>query len=43
MPPFSVGYCKGWKRATMALICLQAVREMDLVDKISHRIKAGWF
>ena len=40
LPPFSVGYCKGWKRATLALICLQAARELDLGDKISHRIKA---
>ena len=41
LPPFSVGYCKGWKRGTIALICLQAVRELELQDKIVHRIKAS--
>ncbi|CAK9078225.1 unnamed protein product [Durusdinium trenchii] len=39
LPPFSTGYCKGWKRATVALIVLQAIRELDLKDVVSHHIK----
>ena len=40
LPPFSIGYCKGWKRGCLMLICLQAIRELDLEDAIQHRIKA---
>ena len=40
LPPFSVGYCKGWKRSVMALIVLQGIRELGLTDAIQHRIKA---
>ena len=40
LPPFSVGYCKGWKRGCLMLICLQAIRELKLEEEIQHRIKA---
>ena len=41
MPPFSIGYCKGWKRAVVALITLQGIRELNLETEISHRIKVS--
>ena len=40
LPPFSIGYCKGWKRSIILLLCLQAVRELNLQDQVPHRIKA---
>lgn len=43
IPPFSLGYTKGWKRAVMALICLQGVRELELEDEVSHAVKASIF
>lgn len=42
LPPFSVGYCKGWKRGVMALICLQAVKEFGLADRIPHHVRVLW-
>ena len=41
LPPFSVGYVKGWKRATMALIVLQAVKELELADQVPHYVKVS--
>ena len=41
LPPFSVGYVKGWKRATMALIVLQAVKELGLADQVPHHVKVS--
>ena len=41
LPPFSIGYCKGWKRAVVALITLQGIRELNLETEISHRIKVS--
>ena len=42
LPPFSVGYCKGWKRGVMALICLQAVKEFGLADRVPHHVRVLW-
>lgn len=39
LPPFSVGYCKGWKRSVMALITLHGIRELQYDDAIKHGIK----
>lgn len=41
LPPFSCAYIKGWKRGTMLLIVLQAIRELQLDDNIAHWIKAA--
>ena len=41
LPPFSIGYCKGWKRAVLALITLQGIRELNLEAEIAHRIKVS--
>ena len=41
LPQFSVGYVKGWKRAVMALICLQAVKELGLADQIPHSVRVS--
>lgn len=43
IPPFSLGYTKGWKRGVMALTCLHGVRELGLEDEVSHAIKDGFF
>lgn len=40
--PFSVGYCKGWKRSVMCLTSLQAIRVLGLESEIPHRVKALW-
>ena len=40
LPSLAVGYTKGWKRATMALICLQAIKQMDLHEVVDHHVKA---
>ncbi|CAK9050867.1 unnamed protein product [Durusdinium trenchii] len=40
LPPFSVGYVKGWKRCVVLLIVLQSIRELNLQDEIAHEIKA---
>lgn len=39
LPPFSVGYVKGWKRCVVLLIVLQSIRELNLQDEIAHEIK----
>lgn len=41
LPPFSIGYVKGWKRATMALIVLQCIRELQLEEQVPHRVKVS--
>lgn len=40
VPPFSVGYIKGWKRSLVLLLCLQGIRELSLESDIAHSIKA---
>ena len=40
LAPFSIGFCKGWKRGCMMLITLQCIREMELEETIARHIKA---
>ena len=39
LPPFSLGYLKGWKRSLGLLLSLAAIRELNLEHSISHHIK----
>lgn len=40
LPPFSTAYVKGWKRGTMLLTTLEAIRVLNLEESIEHWIKA---
>ena len=39
LPPFSVGYIKGWRRSLMLLVTLAGIRELEIQpEMIGHEI-----
>ncbi|CAL1141851.1 unnamed protein product [Cladocopium goreaui] len=42
LPPFSVGYLKGWKRALGLLTVLAAIRELNLESCVGHSFLATY-
>ena len=42
LPPFSVGYLKGWKRALGLLTVLAAIRELNLESCVGHSFLVIW-
>ncbi|CAE7389031.1 unnamed protein product [Symbiodinium sp. CCMP2592] len=39
LPPFSVGYVKGWKRAVCLILALCGIRVLGLEAEVPHRIR----
>jgi len=42
LPPYSLGYLKGWRRAVGLLTCLCAIRDLSLESEVSHQIRVTW-
>ncbi|CAK9085882.1 FO synthase subunit 1 [Durusdinium trenchii] len=42
LPPFSIGYVKGWKRSVMLLVCLHGIRELAFEGELGHALKASY-